>query len=317
VAGERFDVAIVGSHCYGLFMDCERLPVRGESLIGRNFRRPEDGGKGSNQAICAGRLGASVLFIGKVGNDEPAEHLADWFARSNVDARFLYRSPTAYTGLGFVLVDAAGEVMIVSDMGANAELTAAEIDAAAPAMGNARFFLTQFEVPPALALHGARLAKQLGLTTVLVPAPMAPLPDGPLAFIDVILPNETEARLLAGHGAGEEVEPARLVEEITLRWGVPNVVVTRGARGVHARCEGRAHDLPAFAVPVVNTTGAGDAFAAGMVVALARGADWGAALEAASAVAAIAVQQDATWPAYPTPGELRAFLATRGRPCPI
>jgi len=312
-----FDIAMVGSHAYGLFMDCERLPAPGESIIGWNFRKPEDGGKGSNQAICAGKLGARVLFIGKVGNDAAADHVADWFRRSNVDTRFLYRSPTAYTGLGFVVVDRRGEVMIVTDMGANAELTRAEIEATADALRRSRYFMTQFELPAELALFATRFAKSHGLTTVLVPAPMVALPDGKLDYVDVIVPNETEARILAGFAAEAEVEPARLVERIAERWGVADVVITRGRRGVHARCGGETIEMPIFPVEVVNTTGAGDAFAAGLVVALSRGADWRAALEAGSAAAAISVQHDATWPAYPTPDALRTFLATRGRPCAI
>lgn len=312
-----FDIAMVGSHAYGLFMDCARLPAPGESIIGWNFRRPDDGGKGSNQAICAGRLGASVLFVGKVGNDAAADHAADWFRRSNVDTRFLYRSTSTYTGLGFVVVDRQGEVVIITDMGANAELTRGEIEAAAEAMRTARYFMTQFELPIDLALFATRLAKREGLTTVLVPAPMADLPDGPLDYVDVIAPNETEARMLAGFAAEDAVEPARLVDRIMERWQVSNVVITRGRHGVHARCGGESFDLPVFPVEVVNTTGAGDAFAAGLVVALSRGAEWREALETGSAVAAISVQHDATWPAYPTPDRLRAFLAARGRPCPI
>jgi ribokinase len=312
---ERFDIAMVGSHAYGLFMDCERLPQPSESIIGWNFRQPDDGGKGTNQAICAGKLGAAVLFIGKVGDDPPARHLADWFARCNVDARFLYRDPDTYTGVGFVIIDRRGEVMIASDMGANARLTRAEIDATVETMRRARFFMTQFEMPPDLALYATRVAKRQGLTTVLVPAPMAPLPDEPLDYVDIVTPNETEARQLAGFAADERVPPARLAERIRDRWRIDNVVITRGRDGVHARCCGETLELPIFPVETVNTTGAGDAFAAAMVVALARGAGWAQALETGAAAAAISVQHDATWPAYPTPEILRAFLAARGRPC--
>ena len=311
------DIAMVGSHAYGLFMDCERLPRPGESLIGWNFRRPDDGGKGSNQAICAGKLGAAVLFVGKVGEDPPADHLRDWFSRCNVDARFLYRSRETYTGVGFVIVDRRGEVVIVSDLGANALLTPAEVEAAGEAMARARYFMTQFELPAELALDAARLARRRGLVTVLTPAPMVDLPDAPLDFIDIVTPNETEARILAGHGPDEAIAPARLAERIRDRWRIDNVVITRGRQGVYARCGGATYELPIFAVETVNTTGAGDAFAAGLVVALGRGVGWAGALEIGSAVAAISVQQDATWPAYPTLDQLRGFLAGRGRPCPL
>jgi len=315
MAAAAFDIAMVGSHAYGLFMDCERLPAPGESIIGWNFRRPDDGGKGSNQAICAGKLGATVLFIGKVGDDPPADHLFDWFRRSNVDSRFLYREPGIHTGVGFVIIDRRGEVIIASDMGANARLSRAEIEATIEAMRGARFFMTQFELPPELALFAARRAKQEGLTTVLAPAPMVALPDEKLGFIDIVTPNETEARLLAGHGPDETIAPKQLAARIRDRWRIDNVVITRGRDGVYALCAGSVHELPIFPVEVVNTTGAGDAFTAGLVVALSRGLDWPAALEIGSAVAAISVQFDATWPAYPTVEQLRAFMAGRGRLC--
>src|SRR5260221_3276935 len=159
------DIAMVGSHAYGLFMDCERLPQPGESIIGWTCRRPDDGGKGSNQAICAGRLGAAVLFVGKVGEDPPADHLRDWFARCNVDARFLYRTRDTHTGVGFVIVDRRGEVVIVSDLGANALLTAAQGEAAGAGNGGARSFVNPFGQPARLAPLSPRRAQPRGVLT--------------------------------------------------------------------------------------------------------------------------------------------------------
>jgi len=313
----EFDIAVVGSHAYGLFMDCERLPGPGESIIGWNFRRPDDGGKGSNQAICAASLGARVLFVGKVGADESAVSLDDWFRRLEVDARFLYRSDSTYTGVGFVLVDRRGETLIATDMGANRELTDAEIEAAAEAIGRARCLLAQFEIPVERALYALRVAKRLGLTTVLSPSPIPELADLDLADVDLLLPNEHEGRLLAGIGAEEDPGPERVVACIRERWGVPNVAMTRGRRGVYADCGGERFELPAFEVKAVNATGAGDAFAAGLALARARGAPWRQALETAMAVAALSVEVDSTWGSYPAPEALRAFLGARGRGCPI
>ena len=215
-----------------------------------------------------------------------------------------------------MLIDRKGEVLIASDMGANAELRRSEIEAAREAMKRARFFMTQFELPHELALFALRLAKRLGLTTVLTPAPMPDLVTGQLDFVDIVTPNESEARILAGHDPGAEVGVAELANRIRSRWGIANVVITRGAGGVHAYCGGRHHELPAFRVEAVNTTGAGDAFTAGLVVALCRGADWPQALQVASAVAAISVRVDATWRSYPTAEQVRAFLAERGLGCP-
>lgn len=311
------DLAILGSHAYGLFMDCERLPGPGESIVGWNFRRPDDGGKGSNQAICAGRLGARVLFIGKVGEDAAGDGLFDRFRRVNVDTRYLYRSRASATGLGFVLVDRRGETMIATDLGANRDLTEAEIDAALPDLRRARCFLTQFELPTGLALHGLRLAKSLGLTTLLAPSPVPALEGLALDAVDVLVPNEHEARRLAGLDPQDEAPPERVVDLLRERWGTPHVVMTRGARGVFALCQGERLDLPAFAVTAVNATGAGDAFVAALAVARTKGASWRDAIETGMAAAAISVTGDSTWGSYPTLDELAAFMAARGRTCPI
>jgi len=311
----KYDIAIVGSHAYGVYLTCDRLPGRGETVMGRDFiPHADDGGKGSNQAICAGRLGARTLFIGKVGNDEPANIVTRWLRESHVDTRYLYRSKKAYTGLGIVLVDTAGEVLCAVDMGANKELTSVEIEAAEDAMRGAKFFLTQFELPAEIALHAVRFARKLGLTTVVTPGPVPALKDGDLDCVDIITPNETEGNILAGLAPGASAKPQDVVRRVHERWRVPNVIMTLGAQGVCALCDGKIVRVPAFDVKPVNTAGAGDAFTAGLVVARCRGMDWQRAIEFGSAVAAISIQSRAPWRGYPTLAAVEQFLKEHKKP---
>lgn len=314
---DSFDIAMVGSHAYGIYISCDRLPGRGETVMGYNFiPHADDGGKGSNQAICAGRLGAKVLFIGKVGNDEPADIVTRWLRESNVDMRYLYRSEKTYTGLGIVLVDKAGDVLCAVDMGANKELTSIEIEAARETMARARFFLTQFELPADIALFGVRLAKKLGLTTVVTPGPVPALKDGDLAAVDIITPNETEGNILAGFVPDAQTDPVTVVKRVQDRWCVRNVIMTLGEKGVCALCNDQIVRVPAFEVSPVNTAGAGDAFTAGLVTARCRGASWEQAIEFGSALAAISIQSSAPWRGYPTLEQVADFLRQRGRPVP-
>jgi len=314
LAAKDYDIVIVGSHAYGLYLACERMPRPGETVIGHDFRSmmDGDGGKGTNQAICAGRLGARVLFIGKVGDDEAAEIAEAALKAEGIDTRYLYRTKESYTGLGIVLVDRAGESMIVVDPGASNLLTPQEVERSAPDMARARYFLTQFEQPVAITLAALTQAKSLGLTTVLNPAPAPALEPGTLDDVDILTPNLAEGLILAGFEESSGATAETVVHTIHERWGVPNVIMTRGADGVTALCGGTIHERPAFAVDVVDSTGAGDAFTAALTVALSRGAGWPDALTFASAAGAIAVTASMPWRSYPTPDEIAGFLTAHG-----
>jgi len=314
--GDGFDIAVVGSHFCAIYISCDRLPAPGETVQGRDFvPLAEDGGKGSNQALCARRLGATVAFIGCVGKDPAGDMLAESFRRENVDTRHLRRSSTTTTGAGIAFVDGRGENMCVVDGGANRELTRAHIASARMTLAKARFLLTQFELPHDLALFAARTAHDLGVTSVLTPGPVPDLEDGALSGVDILTPNQTEGNVLAGYDPHEKTDPEKVVARIHDRLRVPNVVMTLGRHGVFALCEGETFAVPAFEVSVVNTTGAGDAFTGGLVAARLREAPWPQAIETGCAVAAISVTGRVPWRSYPTAARVRAFLRERGRDC--
>jgi ribokinase len=238
-------VAVVGSYGVGLTFGIERVPERGETVVGSVFRI-DHGGKGSNQAIGAARLGADVDLLTAVGEDAfGAAALALW-AAEGVDAQAVVRVPLP-TMAGAILVDATGENRIVIVQGALSALTPEHVDAFAPAIAAADVCLVQLEIPVQTARHALEVARREGVRTVLnpAPAPTEPLPAAMLELVDYLTPNESEA---AAVGAAR------------------NVVLTLGADGARLGDE----RVAAFPAAVVDTTGAGDAFNAAFAVALAE-----------------------------------------------
>jgi ribokinase len=303
------EIVIVGSHAPGLFIRVNRIPVAGETVIGWGFEEPADGGKGSNQAIAAARLGGRVSFVGCFGQDRIGDEGERWMREAGVDTRFVRRSPTTGTGVGFILLNAEGVPAMVTAMGANFELKAEEVEAALAQLQGARVLLTQFEIEPAVAVQAARVARRLGMTAIVNPAPAPDEPVAGLDAADILVPNEIEAKVLAGYAPGEAVEPRQLAKELRARTGAACVIVTVGEQGAVGADEAGVWQARPPAVTVADTSGAGDAFCAALAVALARGQQVRAATEWACRVSAFSVSRPGTIPSYPTAEEVDNFTA--------
>jgi ribokinase len=302
------DILVVGSHCPGIFIRVKRPPGPGETVIGWDFQEPADGGKGSNQAIAAARLGGKVSFAGCVGQDRIGEEGERWMVEAGVDTAFLKRSATTASGIGFILLDDRGVPAMVSSLGANAELNEADVDRALAGTKGARVLLTQFEIPLRVALYAARAARRQGMLAIVNPAPA---PEEHLEGLDcagILTPNETEAKLLLGLPPGQAAEPPWLAAELRQATGVPAVLVTVGERGV-AGCD--AEGTWAAAPPpvqAVDTSGAGDVFCAALAVGLVEGRSLREASAWACGVAAFSVTRAGTIPAFPTRPEVETYF---------
>ncbi|MDW6023663.1 ribokinase [Mesorhizobium sp. BAC0120] len=308
------DIVVVGSHVYGSYIDCDRLPRPGETVSGSNYRACvlDDGGKGSNQALCSARLGASTTLVGMIGSDEPGQAAMGMLASEGCDVSHVARHPVLPTGVSVALIEPSGMSVIVTDPGANTGVTAEFVEANRDVIARHRFCLTQFEIPLAAALKAARIASEEGVRAMVTPGPMQPLGRDDLDGIDILIPNETETMELLGSEA-DGLKPAELVRALAGRWGLHNVVMTQGSRGVVCFWEGQVVGVPAFEVEARNTIGAGDGFAAALASALCRKMEIEDALIFASAVSAIAVMHPgAPWSSYPGPEAAHAFLASRG-----
>jgi ribokinase len=273
---------VVGSLNMDLVLGVPELPGRGQTLLSRSLDR-SPGGKGANQAVALARLGAGVEMVGAVGTDGDGAALLGALQAAGVSTRFVAERPAAPTGLAVVCVDSRGDNAIVVAPGANATLGPADVRAAAAALHHAEVVLLQLEVPLEGVLAAARLGGEHGALVVLNAAPATTLPRDVLAAVGVLVVNQGEAAALGGRGAPGEVA-ARLREE-----GPEVVAVTLGGDGCVVADERGVASLPAYRVPVVDTTGAGDCFAAALGLGLAEGRPARQAARLASAAAALAV----------------------------
>ena len=189
-------VTVVGSYAVGMTLRTDRFPVGGETRHGSDFDMGP-GGKGSNQAIQAARLGADVELVTCIGRDTFGDEALALYADEGVATTHLIRSDRN-TGVGFIILDATGQNVIILDMGANHELTVADVQLARARIEGSGAFLTQLEVPLDCALAGLRIARAAGVPAILNPAPARSLPREALADVDIMTPNQTELRILRG-----------------------------------------------------------------------------------------------------------------------
>jgi ribokinase len=299
-------VTIMGSYVADLAFRIDRLPAWGETLMGQSFQLGP-GGKGSNQAVAAARAGASVAFISKLGPDAFGEIARTLYRNEAIDTQFIFSTPSP-TGAAAILIDAAkGENAIVVVPGACFELTPAEVDRAIDLIAGSGIFVAQLELPLPTVEHGLRLAHSEGVPTILNPAPAAPLPETIYPLCDYLTPNETEASALTGIPV-TDLASAEQAAIALLNYGVRNVILTLGAQGALIKNRTLTRHVPAVSAgPVVETTGAGDAFNGGLATALAEGMDLLEATKFACVVAGISVTRPGTAPSMPHRSEIDAI----------
>lgn len=263
-------ITVVGSYVVGMTIRAPRFAVVGESLIGTDFDMGP-GGKGSNQAIGAARLGAQVNLLEKIGKDIFAQEALKFYASEGMDSKYIIQDPESYTGVAFITLNQAGENLIVVDVGANDQLSSEDVDVFQPVIADSDVVMSILEIRAEPAARAMALGREAGAITILNPAPARPLPESIYKDIDVLTPNETELKILLGIAPDEPGDVIELARAIQKR-GVGSVVVTRGEAGalvVHS--DGSVTEIPGIEVDVVDTTGAGDAFNAALGTALGEG----------------------------------------------
>jgi ribokinase len=301
-------VVVMGSYVADLAFRTPKLPAWGETCMGGTFQLGP-GGKGSNQAVAAARAGATVSFISKVGNDSFGQMARTMWKNEGIDASCVSSTTTSTGAAAIILDQSSGENAIIVVPGACYELSARDVDDAGTVIQRGSVFMTQLELPIATVEYGLRLAHSLGLTTILNPAPACALPDTIYPHCDFVTPNETEAEFLTGIPVHSLAEAERAANALLAR-GTRNAIITLGARGALVKNAATTQHVQAFdAGPVVETTGAGDAFNGGLAVALAEGRDVLEATRFACAVASISVTRPGTAPSMPRRAEVDALLA--------
>lgn len=306
-------VTVMGSFVADMSFRTEKLPAWGETYMGNEFRIGP-GGKGSNQAVAAARAGARVSFISKLGRDALGDIARETYRGERIDTRHLLETDTP-TGAAAIILDAkTGENAIIVVPGACFTLTPEEVAATRDLIAQSAVFLTQLELALPTVEFGLKLAHDLGVTTILNPAPGCALPDSIYPACDYLTPNESEAEVLTGIRVASLADAERAADALLAR-GVRTVVVTLGAQGALVKnATIREHVLAVDAGPVLETTGAGDAFNGGLAVALAEGRDLIDAVRLGCAVAGISVTRAGTAPSMPRRDEVDDLLKGAAKP---
>ncbi|HZS85349.1 MAG TPA: PfkB family carbohydrate kinase [Stellaceae bacterium] len=272
-------IVVIGSYNRDIGMRVDRFPRPGETRMGDGYLESH-GGKGSNQAVQAARCGAAVAIIAALGADAHGAAARALWRAEGIDAEAVATRAEAATGAALILVDAAGRNAITVAPGANATLSAEDVDRAAARIARAGLVLAQLETPPEATLRAFALARAAGAATLLNAAPAPPsgaLPEALWELTDFLVVNEIEGGALAGCGAG--ASPEDVAVALVARLGRA-AILTLGRRGALMAARGAAPlARPALDVAAVDTTGAGDAFAG------AFAARWAATRNAESALA--------------------------------
>ncbi|WP_054950359.1 ribokinase [Numidum massiliense] len=294
-------VTVVGSINMDLVTETPRVPRLGETLIGTRFSTVP-GGKGANQAVACARLGADVTMVGCVGGDGFGQELIDNLSRENVHTRFVERIDDVSTGIAVITIANSDNSIIVVP-GANHHLTPDSVRRAEEAIEMADIVLLQLEIPLETVRETVTIAHRHGVPVILNPAPAAQLPQDLLDQVTVLTPNEHELAVISGEQADRVEGFTQLIQAFA-----GEIVMTKGSEGVYYKDDKQVVHVPSFAVEVVDTTGAGDSFNAGLAVKLSQGTSLREAVRYAVAVGALSVTKFGAQGGMPTEKDVAAFL---------
>ncbi len=301
-------IVVVGSLNMDVVAIAPRIPVVGETIIGNKYFT-EPGGKGANQAYAAAKLGGSVAMLGRLGDDDFGRRMRDNVASVGCDVSGL-KSVPGPSGVALIFVSESGQNSIIVVPGANDQLTANDVNAAASALDDAAIVLLQLENPVDAVMAAARLGKQRGACVILdpAPAPATPLPPELLAMVDIVTPNETEAAILADLPPGRlDPDQAGKLARKLQAMGAHTVIMKLGDQGCLLVEKSSSTLIPAPKVVAVDTTAAGDTFNAALAVGLSEKLALEGACRFAVYASALSVTRLGTQLAVPTREEVDAF----------
>ncbi|MEE3234759.1 MAG: ribokinase [Candidatus Latescibacterota bacterium] len=306
------DIVVIGSFVQDLIWETKTLPKSGQTVIGSLRSGP--GGKGSNQAVAAQRAGATVCFVGAVGNDSFSKNARSFYATEGLNYHLIEKSGSP-TGTAAILVDEKGENQIVVDLGANDNLCSSDkID---KEITSASILICQFESNLSATAKSLQTAQKSKVTTILNPAPMrSGINLDLLKHVDIIVPNENEfTDLIKNLGIEKPTSdllkcPKNTMNKIRQEIGVSVLIITLGARGSLLCTEDLYKKINVFeGIKAIDTTGAGDAFVGGLGAGLIHfKGDMLKATDFASATAGISVTRKGTASAMPYINEIKSVL---------
>ena len=301
------DIVILGVFVADTAYRASRQPKIGETIIGNEFSLGP-GGKGSNQAVAAALAGGNVHFISRLGKDDFANMAISLWEKSGITPHVTQYSDS-YTGAAYIFIeDKTGNNAIIVSPGAAANINDDDITANKELIQRSRVFMTQLEQSLDAAGTALSFAKDGGAITILNPAPAQPLGENILKLCDFVTPNEIEAEQITGKPV-KSINDAEIAAGKLLEKGASAAVITLGEQGALFKDNNQIIHQPSYEVgPVVETTGAGDAFNGGLAVALAEEMPIDKALRFACATASISVTRQGTAPSMPDRHEIDTLI---------
>jgi ribokinase len=305
-------ICVIGSLNIDLVATVERFPRPGETIAGIDFAT-YTGGKGANQAVAAGRLGADVEMVGKVGDDFYGKKYLNVLEDNGVKTRGINVEPGISTGVAVIEVDSSGDNHIVVIPGANGKVDIDFINLKLDYILKNDIFLFQLEIPFNTVKFCIKKIKEFQRASgqkkiiILDPAPAVPLKDEVLKCVDYITPNETEIEILTGIRIGNE-DDIKKASLLLLDKGVKTVIAKAGGKGAYIVERNKFVHIPAPEVKVVDTTAAGDSFNAGFAFSLSQNKDPEDCVKFANMVASLAVTAKGAQEAMPDMKQVQDFI---------
>lgn len=298
-------IVVAGSSNTDMVIKADHLPTSGETIIGKSFFM-NPGGKGANQAVAAARLGASVTFLAKTGNDIFGKQSVELFKEEGINTDYMVADPKNPSGVAMITVDRNAENCIVVAAGANGTLVPEDLEKALPVIENADIVLLQLEIPLKTVEFIASTAAAKGAKVLLNPAPALELPDTLLKNLFMITPNKKEAEMLSGIEVNNLDSAKAAAQQIKAK-GVKIVVVTLGADGAIVVDDDTITHVSTYPVSAIDTTAAGDVFNGALAVGIAEGKDVLAATAFACKAAALSVTKMGAQNSIPSRAEVNSF----------
>jgi len=303
----KSEVTVLGIFVADTTFKAARMPKIGETLFGEQFYL-SPGGKGSNQAVAASKAGAKTRIIAMLGNDQFAQMALELWEESGVIASITQHSDRN-TGAAFVFVDSASkDNAIIVCPGVAETMTQELITEKAHLISSSKIFLTQLETPIDVSDLGLKIAKNHDVITILNPAPATQIPKDIFSLCDYITPNETEAEFLTQIKV-TSIDTAALAANKLREMGAKTAIITLGDLGVYFQGPDSSKHIPSFKFgPVLETTGAGDAFNGALAAGLSKGLPPLDASRFGCAAAGISVTRQGTAKSMPSFQEIMAAL---------
>ena len=300
-------ISILGVFVADLCFIGDRIPSKGQTILGKKHV-VGPGGKGSNQAIAAARLNGDVSFITKVGKDSHSEMAFNLYKEAGLKTHSIIQDEKLFTGVAGIMIDKDGNNAINIVSGAAEHLFAEDIDNKVETIKNSEIFLTQMETPDEITIYALKKAKEHKCITILNPAPARKIDEDIFKIIDFFTPNETEAEFYLNKKIETEKD-IKIASEEFLKKGIKNIVITLGEKGCYFANDKENFFMNAFKLkqPVIDTTGAGDAFNGALAVGLSKDLDIKEALTFANKVGAISTTKQGAAASMPSMEDLNNY----------